>query len=383
MLNFTIKDIELCPCGSGLVYKECCKGKPPKISKSKKPPEVQIMERMRSSMKKCCMHPDQAHCKGRIKAAHALQNNKIISLLAGLEHHVYMMDMKKQPLLVPMPDGEIVPIIEISKTSANNATTETCFCDVHDNIVFAAIEKGSPNFDETNEEMKFVYAYKAFVFECYKQRIAFEIFKSNLKENPAAFLSPDMVGMYRMLQLKMQEFEPIKKQFDDQILAGTFDGVVTCAIKIQEQIKFADYAYIAPDYDMNGSKIKHTRKGIMHRIAITVFPESTQSWILLSCLKNEQHIYDNLFQQMKTATIAKLKFYFNLVLPLYSENMVLSETLWSSWDEETQMAYTYYANLSGKDAVVMGKGIGFGLKNAFRDKTSSAYNAAPRINLFA
>lgn len=52
-------------------------------------------------------------------------------------------------------------------------------------------------------------------------------------------------------------------------------------------------------------------------------------------------------------------------MPLYSENMVLSTELWESWNDEVQMAYTYYANLKGKDAVLIGKGIGFGLKNAF------------------
>ncbi len=185
-----------------------------------------------------------------------------------------------------------------------------------------------------------------------------------------------------MLQLKEQEFEPIKSHFDEQIMAGTFDGVVTCAIKISEQIRFADYAYIAPDYDMNGKKIKHTVKGIMHRLAITIFPEVNQSWLLVSCLKSEQFIYEELFQQLKTASLTKLKFYINLVLPLYSENMVLSTELWESWDKEAQMAYTYYANLNGKDALVVGKGIGFGLKNAFHQKSDDAYYNSPKINLF-
>ncbi len=383
MKNKKIEDNECCPCGSGNKFAVCCKGKPLKvIATSKKPVDVQIMEKMRSAMKNCCMHPDQAHCKGKIKAAHALQNNKIISLLAGTDRHVYMMNAKKKPLLMPMPNGEVIPIVELSKTSANDATTETCFCDLHDNIAFAVIEKGAPDFDETSEEMKFIYAYKAFVFEYYKQKLVLDIFKSNFKENPTAFLSADMVGMYRMLKLKEQEFEPIKLHFDKQIIAGTYDGVVTCAIKISEQIKFADYAYVAPDYDMNGKKIKHTVKGIMHRVAITIFPEVNQSWLLVSCLKSEQYIYENLFQQLKAASLSKLKFYVNLMLPLYSENMVLSTELWKSWDEEVQMAYTYYANLKGKDAVVMGKGIGFGLKNATRSKSDDVYKISPKINLF-
>lgn len=311
-----------------------------------------------------------------------MQNNKIISLLAGEERHVYMIDTKKRPLLVSLNTGEITPVVEISRTSANDATTETCFCDLHDNIIFAVIEKGAPDFDESREDMKFVYAYKAFIFEYYKQRTAIDIFRKNFKANPNAFLTPDMVGMYRMLQLKMQEFEPVKKHFDSQILVNTYDGVTTCAVKLPYQIKFADYAYIALAYDLNGKKIKHTICGVAHRVAITIFPEKNQSWLLLSCLKEEEKIYKDLFEQISLATDNKLRFYINMVLPLYSENMVLSPELWKAWDVETQMAYTFYANLHGPEAYTIGMGIGMGLKNAARDKTGKAYLSPSKINLF-
>lgn len=382
MFGLRIKDGEPCPCGSGKTFKLCCKGKVPSVNTSKKPPEVQLMQKMRASMKKCCLHPEADKCKGKIKAAHALQNNKIISLLAGDERHVYMLNAKKQPLLVPMRNGEIIPFIEIDRISANDATTETCFCDYHDNIVFSEIEKGAPDFDEENDKMKFIYAYKAFIFEYYKQWISYDIFKQAFKNNPVTFRDIKSVGMYRMLQLKMKEFEPVKEFFDSKIISGKYNGLFTCAVKIPEQIHFADYAYIAPDYDMNGKKIKHTIKGVMHSLAITVFPENKCSWLLLSCLDDEKKIYENLFVQMQEAPIEKVKYYINLVLPLYSENMVLSPVIWNSWDNETKMAYTYYANLNGKDAMVIGRGVGFGLKNAYRNKTGSSYNVQPKINLF-
>ena len=60
---FKIFNNEDCPCGSGIKFKECCKGKPdqqPAISK--KPLEVQIMEQMRKAMVKFCMYPDKSHC---------------------------------------------------------------------------------------------------------------------------------------------------------------------------------------------------------------------------------------------------------------------------------------------------------------------------------
>lgn len=119
--------------------------------------------------------------------------------------------------------------------------------------------------------MKFVYAYKAFIFEYYKQTMGMKIFRQCFKANPKAFQSKESVAIYRMLQLKEKEFEPIKKHFDSEILAGTHNGIFTCVVKIPEQIKFADYAFIAPSYDMNGHRIRHTKKGVMHRIALTIF----------------------------------------------------------------------------------------------------------------
>lgn len=164
MRKFRISDKEMCPCGSGILFKDCCKNKDiVQKELSKVPPDVQIMKKMRSSMKKCCMHPDKSRCNKKIKAAHALQNNKIINILGGTDRHVYMLDAKKQPLLVPLDDRKVIPYIQISKTSVNDATTENCFCDYHDNVAFAVIEKGAPDFDDSRVDMKFIYAYKAFI----------------------------------------------------------------------------------------------------------------------------------------------------------------------------------------------------------------------------
>ena len=63
--RFSIQNNELCPCGSGKLFNACCKEKKDSPRpRSKKPPEVQIMEMMRKSMVKCCLHPDKKNCKG-------------------------------------------------------------------------------------------------------------------------------------------------------------------------------------------------------------------------------------------------------------------------------------------------------------------------------
>lgn len=120
----------------------------------------------------------------------------------------------------------------------------------------------------------------------------------------------------------------------------------------------------------------------MHRLAITVFPESTQSYILLSCLESERPIYQRLFEQLNVASIDKIKFYMSMVLPLYSENIVMSPDLWDSWDEEVKMAYTFYANLTGRDALLYGKCIGMGIRNAARESEFD-YSKRGKIDLFS
>lgn len=380
---FKILNNEDCPCGSGKKFKECCKGKPDQAPlQSKKPPEVQIMEQMKKSMIKCCMHPDQDNCNGKIKNAHALQNNKIISLLAGSERHVYTMDKKRQPLIVRIEGEEPEVMIEFAKVSANDATTETCFCDRHDNIAFALIEKGAPDFDINSESMKFVYAYKALIFEYYKQVVSYKIFQQNFKKRPPVFQVPQMIGLYRVSQLRLKEFESVKKHFDAEIIAGTYNGMETCVITIPEKIKFANYTYIAPDYDLDGRKIKHTVRGVMHRLAITAFPEETKSYILLSCLSNEKYIYDKFFRQIKTASLDKIKYYFSMILPLYSENMVLSPDLWKRWNDEIKMAFTFYANLKGVTFTRYSFTIGIGLRNAANSKEPFDYSKRGKIDLF-
>lgn len=290
--------------------------------------------------------------------------------------------MKGQPLIVPLSERENATIVEMKKVGANKATTETCFCDYHDSTVFAPIEKDSPDFNGS-DEMKFLYAYRTFVFEYYKHDSSVQMFRASFKRMPQTMSQGQTVNYYRMLQMKSEELEPIKGFFDMHLLQNDYSGLYTFVVNIPYQIKFATYSFVALDYDLDGKKIRNTERGVMHRLSVTVFPEATQSWVLMSCLESEQVFYDNFFRQIRTSSKEKIAFYFSLVLPLYSENIVISPSLWESWDEKTQMAYTYYANLRGKAFLTMRMGAKFMLQNASKARSKDVYKQPPKINLFA
>lgn len=367
-----IHDEECCPCGSGKHFEDCCKGKRdagPVVSK--KPPEVLIMEQMRRSLQqdKVCLHPDQASCKGRIKEAHALQNHKIISMLASKDNHVIMQDPTKQPLVLDQNPTNPILIVPFSRVSGNKATTQNCFCDFHDTKAFNVIEAGAPDFDPTNEEMAFVYAYKAFIFEYAKQRHLMKTMREAFSKRPQVFSLPEQVKAYRVQSLRMNEFERVKVHYDKEIMAGMHCGVKTVVIKIPYKIGFANYAYVAPDFDLDGKRIDTVDDtGIMHRLSVTVFPETNQSYILLSCLDTEETIYRSFFQSISSANLNVILFYFNLILPLFSENLVLSEELWNSQDEKGKLGLTHMANLTGDDQLKLSQVLGMALRNAAKQK---------------
>lgn len=380
-----IHDDELCPCGSGKMFSNCCKNKPDSgPTNSPKPTEVLLMERMRKSLRKrrLCLHPDQTRCQGDIKEAHALQNHKIISLLASGDNHVMMQDHTKQPIIVNDDPLNPIVIVPFSKVSGNKATTQSCFCDLHDTELFKPIEAGAPDFDPDDEEMRFIYAYKAFVFEYAKQIQLMSIFKESFAERPQIFLIPEMVKEYRIQCIRMEEFEPVKNHFNSEIMSGTHNGIETCVVKIPYQIGFANYAYIAPDFDLNGERIDTIDDcGKMHRLAITVLPESNQSYILLSCLSSEEIIYHDFFDQIQKSDISKVLFYFNLLLPLFSENLVISEKLWDNHSEKGQFGLVHMANLIGTDQFNLSHSIGMALRNAAKNEKMD-YSKRGEIDLF-
>ena len=157
---------------------------------------------------KCCLHPDKSRCVKHIKEAHALQNNKIISLLSE-NGHVYMLNDKKPPLIIPTEKGEIETLTLLDKVGVNRATTATCFCDIHDDEVFAAIEKGAPAFDKGNDEHKFLYAYKAFIFEYYKKLVEQKAFQRMIKAKPSA-LNQNSISLYQHWPLEAVGRSPCK-----------------------------------------------------------------------------------------------------------------------------------------------------------------------------
>lgn len=75
----------------------------------------------------------------------------------------------------------------------------------------------------------------------------------------------------------------------------------------------------------------------MKFVFFTSFPATeNKSYILISVLKEDLDVYKQYFEQIRNAPLGLTQYYMNVFIPLYSQNLILSPSLWNSWSEMAQ-----------------------------------------------
>ena len=126
-----------------------------------------------------------------------------------------------------------------------------------------------------------------------------------------------------------------KEYFDEIILNEKYSELSTVVIEFPYTIKFANYMCIAPNFDLSGNKINvfDKKSKMMRRVFITSFPKGEKSYILVSVFKKDLNIYEGYLKSFTQVSQEVIKYYFNCLIPLISENLILSPELWNEWSE--------------------------------------------------
>ena len=336
---------EQCPCGSGKAYKECCLGKPNKEFRAEGEMLAVLQKAFKKSLVKTCLHKS---CNAKAKdiiLAHALQENKILSQLC-IDDEVIMISPKDQRIeLLELNNGIREPMFSLDLIHKNKATVHTCFCKKHDDQLFSKIEKSNYPFSSDSVEQKFLFAYKTFIFEYYKEIASNKFYTNCFREIPQLIKNPMLISQYRQSQKKKEEMEYYKNFFDKRIEDKTYSDLITIVKKLPYRVNFSNYSCIAPFFGIDGKLIRTIKNKRMRRVFITIFPENeSESNILISVCKEDWQIYENFINQMDQASIEQLKYYLNIILPFYSENIVISPKLWSLWTEEQKRFVQFMLN---------------------------------------
>lgn len=357
-----ISNRESCPCRSGLLYKECCKHKKPRVFHTQGEALNFLGKMMKKSRIKICLIKGCSAKPREIIGAHALQENRLLNKIA-VDNEVLAQNFKKEPVMLEIKKGIPEPFYFLEEMKIKDVTVATCFCKTHDNEVFEKIEKAQYPLTNLNDEQKFLFAYKTFSFEYYNEVVLNKYHSNVFKEAPQFTKDKGIVMQYRNNTLKLQELQCYKDFFDKALENKDYSGLETITVQLPYRIQFANYMMFAPPYDINGKKVKPIEKKSrkMKYIFFTAIPEETKSYLLISALKEDMSVYGEYFEQIKKAPQGLIKYYINIFVPLYSQNMIISPLLYDMWTEKAQLGIQYAVAETRNPGII--KGVQFGLRN--------------------
>lgn len=273
-------------------------------------------KRKSSSLIKECIHPDKANCRGKIIKAHSIQNNRILNRLS-----------EKGMVIMPQAKNDN-PFNLMNEYGKNRATTFSGFCQKHD-LYFQPIE--IDKFDYSANHI-FLYLYRAFAYEYHKKHetLNFLNYKSDSDENKSLPISEDLRNA---IQSSTKEFKVEKDAVDKAILDSNMDVFESIVWRFDKEINFAASGAVIIEKDLEGKLLQDIKseKNLNHLI-FSIFPEDNYSIAVFGILNKEDNPLHKLIFQLKDLTEVQRKNYINYLIPIATENLVISPSSWERTD---------------------------------------------------
>lgn len=317
-----------CPCGSGKKYKKCCLNRRDDSNVNVENFRGILKELKYDSRIKQCLHPNQSECKGKIKGAHSIQNNKILVKIADCGE-VYMPIAKNDNPFAPM-----------TKWGRKKATVFTGFCDYHDTELFKPIENYDFNF---SEEHIFLYIYRAFALEFHKKQEAVQMQRRMFRKLPSLINNPnatihDLLGGF---EAAVDDLAKEKEIFDDSIMNKKYNSLISIVWEFEKEIKFAASGFEALCYDLEGIQIQDIsdleRKA--KHVFFTIFPEKQKSYFIIAWTKDNKNLFEGYYNQLINLNSQQRLNFINNLLPTATENIVIKPSAWENLSKEEQNSF--------------------------------------------
>jgi len=323
---------ELCPCGSGLKYKRCCLDRKDTMSRSSLANiTTEIDEIMKQRVIKQCVHPRKEECSERIVRAHSIQNNRILTKLAV--------------------QGEVIALREDSlffrsgqAVGRKIATTFSGFCKYHDMVTFRDIE--NREFEGDLKQL-FLFAYRAFALEYHRKMEQLKVSQIQFAQMPSIAHHEEQLRYYRALQMGISDNSQTKELLDQGLLTEDYNLLNHCVWEIPYEIEFATSTAFGLYYDINGQEINdYSSDERIRSLFVSVFPAEQKSFCLFSWLGIDDAYYRAFGEQFSNLDDNDKKKYINNLLPVMTENIVISPRLWKAWGKSKQRDFETLFHLS-------------------------------------
>lgn len=273
-----------------------------------------------SRVKECFCSGNE--CSSSVIKAHSVQNNRILRQIAE-DGHVIQLKPKDT-------DGSFA--IKSEEIGRKVATVSTNFCGFHDTKIFLPIE--SRDYQKSNKEQEFLFAYRAFAREYHVKREATNLL-NNAKKLPKAdrnYLDLAIQGS----RLTLQQMEKEKIWWNNSLKNLNFDKIGTSTIEFYGHYQIAASSAFAVEYDLQGNQINDFSNPDqdLKFTFLSVFPQGNKTFVLLSFYRRDKKLFSFINRQIKKRSISEQKIIISNLLLSHVENLVLSPRAWNKLLEE-------------------------------------------------
>lgn len=227
-----------------------------------------------------CFHYNDNECNGKIKKAHSLQKNGVLSLI---EYEVNK-NKKVYSFLYPNMIGPFT-LYGFKPLGKKEASTFHGFCDFHDSKIFHPIENSEIDID--SDEHCFLLSYRSLAKEFHTKIESLKAYKTHkiFRENKA-FQEDYIKGT----ELAIRDLIIVKNKLNSMLKRKAYGELEYFTYTLDCVIPIACATSITPDYSYNGVVLNKTDdiEDTYEVIILTIIPTKTSTNILFACFPEDK-----------------------------------------------------------------------------------------------
>lgn len=275
-----------------------------------------------------CFYHKKEECKGIIKRAHSIQQNKRLSILTE--------NINGNEKLYTFTSFETSKKHFVEKlTPIGKATASTFFgfCSYHDTVLFSEIENNE--FKDCDEHC-FLHSYRSFAHSYHRKMeetkgnsVVNPINKEYSKEFNQTFLQGNLMAV--------NDLNNHKKSLDKWIENKQYDQIAYVSHILPELYPIACSSLISPFFTPKGKIFNyHDNPEIpFSPIMLTVLPDFNQTIIIVACFGNDK-IGCELIDEIVYLSNFHFQKFISTMMLYFAENTFFSPLIWKSLGKKGQ-----------------------------------------------
>lgn len=284
-----------------------------------------ITDYKKHGYQKFCFYRDKTNCSSKIKKAHSIQKQKILTQLEGT--------INKNKLIYSFQsiesneNFETINFIPIGKTSAS---VFSGFCDYHDSILFSLIE----NFDfDYSEKHLFLISYRAFAHGFHQLTEIYNYYQSDgdfIKTFPEQY----RIGHIKLTEYRLWKFSRFKILIDNLMADSDFGHMNYHVRDIKPFVPIASSTILSPKYTYKNVSME--TKSEQSYVILNVLPMNDKTVISISHFPSDR-TGKVLFKELQSLNDKDFTTAISSLMIYCTENTFFSPSLWERFSEQQKL----------------------------------------------